>query len=152
MCPSMMVFLKLFLKEVEYRKNTRITRNLKNAGFYSMKTFEDYSFDNIKFPDGLSAESIKNCSFIDEKENLILYGNVGCGKTHMATAIGVEAINKGKRVKFFRTAALVNRPADSKKEGELEKFLKELSKVDLLICDEWGYVPLDPAFPRKCNE
>ena len=135
--------LKLFLKEVEYRKRTRITRNLKNAGFYSMKTFKGYSFDNIKFPDGLNAESIKNCSFIDEKENLILYGNVGCGKTHMATAIGVEAINKGKRVKFYRTAALVNRLADSKKEGELEKFLKGLSKVDLLICDEWGYVPLD---------
>lgn len=74
---------------------------------------------------------------------LILYGPVGTGKTHLATAIGVEACQRGKRVKFFRTAALVNRLTDAKAEGELKRFFKQLTKCDLLICDEWGYIPFE---------
>ncbi len=135
--------MKLFQKEVEYRRSTRIARNLKGAGFYSMKTFEDYDFSAAKLPAGIDRDDVKNCSFTDEKKNLILYGNVGTGKTHMAIAIGVESCRQGKKVKFFRTAALVNKLADLKKTGSLQKFLQELSKTDLLICDEWGYVPLD---------
>ena len=86
---------------------------------------------------------IKNAFFIEKKENLILYGPVGTGKTHMATAVGVAACNRGKKVKFYRTAALVNELIDAKTKGNLSKFLKQLEKADLLICDEWGYVPLD---------
>jgi DNA replication protein DnaC len=68
---------------------------------------------------------------------------LGTGKTHLATAIGVEACKKGYNVKFFRTSALVNRLVEARKGGELSGFLKQLSKADLLMCDEWGYVPLD---------
>jgi len=68
---------------------------------------------------------------------------VGTGKTHLATAIGVEACRKGYNVKFFRTAALVNRLVEARKGGELSGLLKQLTKADLLICDEWGYVPVD---------
>ena len=68
---------------------------------------------------------------------------MGTGKTHLATAIGIEACSRGKKVRFFRTTALVNQLNDAQKIGELSKFLKQLSKADLLICDEWGYVPLD---------
>ena len=82
-------------------------------------------------------------AFLARKENLILYGPVGTGKTHMATAIGVEACNQGKKVKFYRTAALVNDLNDAQTAGNLGKMLKQLSKLDLLICDEWGYIPLD---------
>ena len=74
---------------------------------------------------------------------MIFYGNVGTGKTHLATAIGVKACSKGKVVRFFRTAALVNQLSNAQKKGELGQLLERLSKVDLLICDEWGYVPLD---------
>ena len=63
--------------------------------------------------------------------------------THLATAIGVEACRKGYNVKFFRTAALVNRLVEARKGGELSGLLKQLTKADLLICDEWGYVPVD---------
>ena len=66
---------------------------------------------------------------------------MGTGKTHLSTAIGLEACNRGKRVRFFRTAALVNQLRDAQKNGELNRFMKQLYKTDLLICDEWGYVP-----------
>ncbi|WP_281273686.1 ATP-binding protein [Biomaibacter acetigenes] len=68
--------------------------------------------------------------FLEEKENLILYGNVGIGKTHLAIAIGVEACKKGYNVKFFRTAALVNRLVEARKGGELSGVLKWPSKLD----------------------
>jgi DNA replication protein DnaC len=135
--------LKLLKLEVEHREISRKNRLLKNAGFYTLKTFEGYIFDEIKFPQELTLKDLKDCKFVEEKKNLIFYGNVGTGKTHLATAIGVEACKKGYNVKFFRTAALVNRLVEARKGGELSGFLKQLSKADLLMCDEWGYVPLD---------
>ena len=65
------------------------------------------------------------------------------GKSHMATAIGVEACMQGKKVKFYKTATLVNELIAAKKNGKLLLLQKKLSKVDLLICDEWGYIPFD---------
>ena len=72
-----------------------------------------------------------------------MYGNVGTGKTHLSIALGVEACKKGIEVRFYRTSALVNKLAELKKAGTLSVFLKNLNKADLLIFDEWGYVPLD---------
>jgi DNA replication protein DnaC len=135
--------LELLNREIEYREETRKVRNLKNAGFYTLKTFDDFVFDNIRFPSGTNPEVLRTCDFIKEKKNLILFGNVGTGKTHMATAFGVEACRQGIKVRFFRTAALVNKLLDAKKGGTLQKFFKQLEKADLIICDEWGYVPLD---------
>jgi DNA replication protein DnaC len=98
---------KILLEEIERRKETKRTRYLNNAGFYSVKTFENYRFDEIKMPSVLAPKDLETGEFIDRKENLVLYGNVGAGKTHMATAIGVAACKAGKEVKFFRTAALL---------------------------------------------
>ena len=135
--------LKLLKLEVEHREASRKARLLRNANFYTIKTFDGYMFDEIKFSQGLTPGDLKDCKFIEERKNLIFYGNVGTGKTHLATAIGVEACRKGYNVKFFRTAALVNRLVEARKGGELSGLLKQLTKADLLICDEWGYVPVD---------
>jgi DNA replication protein DnaC len=72
-----------------------------------------------------------------------MYGNVGTGKTFLSIALGVEACKKGIETKFFRTAALVNKLSKTKKSGTLSAFLKKIIKAELIICDEWGYVPLD---------
>jgi DNA replication protein DnaC len=134
---------KILLEEIERRKETKRTRYLNNAGFYSVKTFENYRFDEIKMPSVLAPKDLETGEFIDRKENLVLYGNVGAGKTHMATAIGVAACKAGKEVKFFRTAALVNQLTEQKVKGNLTRTLKLINKADLLVLDEWGYVPLE---------
>ncbi|GHU35217.1 hypothetical protein FACS1894105_03460 [Clostridia bacterium] len=72
-----------------------------------------------------------------------MYGNVGAGKTHFAIATGIVACNAGFRTGFWRTASLVNALNEAKREGRLSKFMKQFYKLDLLICDEWGYVPID---------
>lgn len=135
--------LRLLEMEFAQREITRKKRLLKSAGFDVLKTFQDYSFDYIEIPKSITLETLKTSGFIPNKENLILYGTVGTGKTHLATAIGVEACNQGKTVKFFRTAALVNQLSEAKTSGTLGKLMRQIQKCDLLICDEWGYVPFE---------
>jgi len=135
--------MKILQIALDNRETSRKNRLVKQAGFYAMKTFEDFSFEEIRLPQDLSPEELKKASFVDEKKNLILYGNVGTGKTHLAQAIGLEACKQNKVVRFFRTAALVNRLSEAQKKSELNAFMKTLMKADLVICDEWGYVPLD---------
>ena len=135
--------MKILQIALDNRETSRKNRLVKQAGFYAMKTFEDFSFEEIRLPQDLSPEELKKASFVDEKKNLILYGNVGTGKTHLAQAIGLEACKQNKVVRFFRTAALVNRLSEAQKKSELNAFMKTLMKADLIICDEWGYVPLD---------
>jgi len=137
-------FLAQLLKmEIDHRELVRKNRNLKSAGFDVIKTFENYEFGNIQIPNAISIEELKAGAFVDNHENLILYGPVGTGKSHMATAIGVEACSRGKKVKFYRTATLVNLLSEVKAKGELQRFMKQLRNTELLICDEWGYVPFE---------
>jgi DNA replication protein DnaC len=134
---------KLLDMEVKAREANRKKLLLKKACFDVIKTFDNYSFNDIEIPKSISIMDLKMASFIQRKENLILYGPVGTGKTHLATAIGVEACKLNKKVQFFRTAALVNQLLDAKANGGLKKFLTRLAKLDLLICDEWGYIPFE---------
>ena len=135
--------LKLLKSELEHRERTRKDKLLKSAGFYSIKAFEDFRFDEVTLPGAVSPEYLKNCEFLKTKTNIVMYGNVGTGKTFLSTALGVEACKKGVETKFFRTAALVNKLSEAKKSGTLSAFLKKITKAELIICDEWGYVPLD---------
>ena len=137
--------LEILKLEVEYREKLKIERLIKTAGFYNRKGFCDFCFDEIKLPSDVTPGYLKEGRFIEEVKNLILYGNVGTGKTHLATAIGIEACNRGLKVGFYRTANLVNQLSDAKKAGTLSKLFGNLRKLDLLICDEWGYVPMDRA-------
>lgn len=135
--------LELLQSELEHRENARKDKLLKNAGFYSLKSFENFKFDEVTLPAAVTPEYLKNCEFLNTKTNLVMYGNVGTGKTFLSIALGVEACKKGIKTKFFRTAALVNKLSEAKKSGTLIAFMKQIAKADLVICDEWGYVPLD---------
>jgi DNA replication protein DnaC len=112
--------LQLLKMELANRELTRKNRCLRQAGFDVMKTFQGYTFDQVAIPAGITLDEIKNADLIEKKENLILYGPVGTGKTHMATAIGVAACNRGKKVKFYHTAALVNDLIDAKTKDKVQ--------------------------------
>ena len=135
--------LKVLVAELEYRSSKRKALRVKQAGFDVIKTFENYDFEKIVIPNSITIDGIRNLDFMKRKENLILYGRNGTGKTHMATALGVAACMDGKRVLFSKTASLVNELTDAKSTGSLAKLLRKLKKLDLLICDEWGYIPFD---------
>jgi len=134
---------KLLSAELKNREINRTSKLINSAGFYNIKTFDDFRFDEVTLPAGLTQEELKSLSFIEEKKNIIMYGRTGTGKTMLSTALGVLACQKGYSVKFYRTAALVNQLSESKKSGTLGVMIKKLNKASTLILDEWGYVPYD---------
>lgn len=135
--------LQLLQAELEHREAARVDKLLKHAGFYSLKAFADFRFDEVTLPAGVTPESLKNLEFLQNNTNLVMYGNVGTGKTFLSIALGVEACKQGIETRFYRTAALVNRLSEAKKSGTLSALMKQIMKAELIICDEWGYVPLD---------
>ena len=133
-------FLLILLERLyEDREERTNLRNLKAAGFEVLKSLEGYSYSEVMFPDKLEKEELESLAFIENRENLILYGGVGTGKTHLATALGVKAISQGKRVIFHRVQTLINLMED---EAQRQRIIKKIEKADLIILDEWGYLPL----------
>jgi DNA replication protein DnaC len=134
---------KLLSAELKNREQVRISKLINTAGFYSIKTFDSFRFDEVNLPSELTKESLKSLDFVKDKKNIIMYGRTGTGKTMLSTALGVEACRNGIPVKFYRTASLVNQLSEAKKAGTLGLLLKKLNKISVIILDEFGYVPYD---------
>lgn len=135
-------FLLKLLRELHKdREEKRRLRNLKNAEFLVIKSLDAYDYSQIQFPDALNIYELESLSFLERKENLIFYGAVGTGKTHLSVALGVKAINQGKKVVFYRVHDLINQ-LESNDEKQVSRVHKKIQVSDLLIIDEWGYLPL----------
>lgn len=133
------------LLEIEIRERdvNRINRMVKTAGFRVIKTLDDFIWTpNVKLPQGLTREDLENFAFIEKKENLIMLGMVGTGKTHLATAIAMSACQAGKKARFFTAASLGNILLEKNQKGTLNSFLATLKGVELIVIDEIGFVPL----------
>lgn len=133
---------ELFSAELAARKDNRARRNLKRAGFPQVKTLDTFEWEHLKLPTKTTPEHVTDLVFMQRSENLILMGEVGTGKTHLATALGLKACMEGHDVRFFRTAELANRLLEHHGTGSLNRFTKGLARCDLLILDELGFVPL----------
>lgn len=142
--PKQVEFLaSALLREVRRREENRRDRLVKRARFPVYKTFDGYEYRCVKMPPALSRQELEDASFVEAKHNLVLYGPVGIGKTHMAIAAGISACMKGWKVRFYTVTELVLKLAEARKNGTLERLRNELNGLDLLILDEWGYVPVD---------
>lgn len=135
--------LELFDFELAYRDENRRHRLKKRACFPTIKSFDDYDWSCAKLPGTITKADIEECSFISKRENLICYGPVGLGKTHLAIAIGNRACELGCRIRFITAAELVLKLKSAKETGTLDKLLNDYASNDATILDEWGYVPVD---------
>lgn len=134
--------LKLFEHEVQHRDERKINLLLKQATLPKIPE-KPFDWKDIQLAPGITREYILEGKFIEKQENLIFYGGVGTGKTFLSTLISLNTIKEqGKRVKFFTAAAIVNALLEANEKGTLGKFLKQIEKLDLLILDELGYIPL----------
>ena len=146
--PKQEDFLAYVLEqEIHKREQNRRARQLSRACFPVLKSLEGYEYGAIRFPPSLTRDELLSCHFIGEKKNLILYGPVGIGKTHLAVALGVRACEMGMNVRFYTVTELVLKLGDAHRTGTLERLIRDLIKLDLLILDEWGYVPVDKEVP-----
>jgi DNA replication protein DnaC len=127
--------------ELRGREMSRIQRLMKKARFPQVKTLDSYDFRAVTFPVHCNQEYLTDLAFLERKENVMMLGKVGTGKTHLATALGVEACRRGQEVRFFRVHDLVAILQEKYRTGTLNRFLRELQKTDLLILDEMGFVP-----------
>ena len=133
----------LLTLELQERETNRINRMVKTAGFRVMKTLDDFVWNSaIELPGGLTQEYMTDLHFLAPKENLIFMGSVGTGKTHLATAIALKACQEGRRVRFFTAAELANILLEKNTKGTLNNYLGTLKKVELVVIDEIGFVPL----------
>ena len=133
----------LLTLELHEREVNRINRMVKTAGFHVIKTLDDFVWKpEIELPSGLTREYMEELDFIRANENLIFMGAVGTGKTHLATAIALKACQEGHKVRFFTAASLANILLERNTKGTLNNFLNTLKKVELIVIDEIGFVPL----------
>ena len=112
--------MELLNEELTLRNENRRKRLIKRAVFPTYKSFEGYSYQNVKFPPAFCREELESLVFVPDKKNLVLYGPVGVGKTHMAVATGVKACNLGYKTKFYTVTELVLKLAEARKNGTLE--------------------------------
>jgi DNA replication protein DnaC len=89
-------------------------------------------------------QQLASAAFMETAHNLILVGGTGTGKTHLATALGVAAIHRGKRVRFYNAVDLVNQLEREKQQGKAGNMARQLVQTDAVILDELGYLPLEP--------
>lgn len=129
--------------ELSWREESKRRRLLKRARFPVPKTFEGYDWDRIRLPPEMGRESIESCSFVRDRQNLVLYGGVGNGKTHMAIACGTAACELGLSVMFTTVSDLVLRLSAAEADGSVERVFREVERADLVILDELGYLPID---------
>lgn len=142
--PKQIEYLKdALLRELARREENKKARLIKRAHFPVYKAFDGYSYKQVQLPPALTKEELENVSFINQKQNLVLYGPVGVGKTHMAIAAGIKACMLGYKTRFYTVTELVLKLSEARKNGTLERLRNDLNNQDLLILDEWGYVPVD---------
>lgn len=135
--------LNLLTNEIEYRLTKRKSKYLNTAGFPRRYAVDEFRTDEIDFPDGVNLESLLNLDFYHTGKNIIMYGGTGTGKTMLSILIGISACNQEIPVKFYRTAGLINLFSESQSKGNLSAIKRKLNSAQILILDEFGYVPYD---------
>lgn len=144
--PSYLDFLAyLAQKEVEGREYTQRQRRLKAARFPAWRTLDSFDFT---FQTSVSQQTIRDLStlsFVESRENLILLGPPGVGKSHIAIALGIEAVSAGYNTLFITMDELANRMYASLADGSLSQYIRTLLRNDLIILDEVGYLTLGKA-------
>src|SRR5436309_10204594 len=138
------VQLLLSLTELELaaRAANAVGTRIKNADFPVAKDFDTFDFTAMP---GLSKPKVLElgrCEWIEQKYNCCLVGSHGTGKTHISIGLGLAACRAGLRVRFFTAAELVTRLETEQKQYTLDRFLTQLDRAHLLICDELGYVTM----------
>lgn len=137
--------LRLTERELIEREQRAAQRRIKAAQFPVVKTLDTFQFDQQPSINRPLVVELMRGEYLEKQENILLMGNPGTGKTHLATALGHAACTEGKRVRFFSVTALVTQLLEAREERQLERFLKRLEKQQLLILDEFGYVPFSKA-------
>ena len=127
--------LQLCELELIDRERRAAERRLKAAKFPTHKTLETFDFKSQPSINKVLVTQLMRGEYIDKRENILLVGNSGTGKTHLTIALGIAACGQGKRVRFFQVTELITQLMEAREDRDLSRLKKQLAKLDLLILD-----------------
>lgn len=143
---SHMQYLRLLCeREILGREERSAERRLKAARFPVLKTVEAFDFRRQAEVSAAQIKELLNGDFAGRKENVVFLGESGTGKTHLATALGFALCGQGKKVRFWNATSLVTALLEARETRSLQKLQMQISRLDLLILDEVGYIPFSKA-------
>jgi len=137
--------LALAEQEVAQRERNRITRRIKAARFPVLKELADFDFSCLPSPTKQQVLELARGQYIQKAEPILMVGNPGLGKTHVAISLALAACRQGAKVRFYNAAGLVNELILAQDEHRLPKFLATALRHQLIVLDELGFIPLSPA-------
>ncbi len=132
--------LELMLRECEVRYNSRISRLLMESKLPLEKNLDNFDLKRLPPKIHHQVKALLDGTFLDRKENILVFGNPGSGKTHLMCAIALELVHKNRRVFYTTCSILVQELLIAKRNLELQKILKKFSRFDALVIDDFGYV------------
>ena len=142
--PKQVEYLAGYLEaERDSRDASRRAQLLRRCGLPAPKTFDGYDWSAVSWPDGLGREDLLSLSFLERREDLVLMGDVGTGRTHMASALCQLACDRRLEARFFTASSLVMRLRRARDEGRLDREMSQIGRAALLVIDELGFLPLD---------
>jgi len=139
-CDYVSFLLRLVEREALDREKRSAERRVKNARFPVIKTLDTFDFQAQPSIEAKRVRELMVGEYMDRHENVLLVGNSGTGKTHLASALGFAACMQGHKVRFFTVKALVNHLTEMTEQRQLERTLRQLERQDTIL-DELGYVP-----------
>ena len=134
------ILLELLQIESANRESNRIQRFIKQSKIPMDKNMDVFDLKRLPLKVSRQVKALMDASFLDRKENVLLFGKPGAGKTHLLCALGISLLYSGKKVYFTSTSFLVQELLKAKIDLKLESYLKKLSKFEALIIDDLGYV------------
>jgi len=133
--------LALAEQEVAQRERNRVARLIKAARFPLLKELADFDFSCLTDPPKQRVLDLARGEYIQKAEPIIMVGNPGLGKTHLAIGLALTACRQGHKVRFYNAAALVNELSQAQEEQRLSRFLATALKHHLIVLDELGFIP-----------
>ncbi|MDO8754423.1 MAG: IS21-like element helper ATPase IstB [Anaerolineales bacterium] len=133
--------LALAEQEVNQRQLNMLQQRLKNAHFPVIKELADFDFSCLPMLNKAQILDLARGEYIQQKQGLILIGNPGLGKTHLALGLASAACREDRRVRFWTAAGLVNELIQAQDEHRLHRFIASALKLDLVVLDELGFIP-----------
>lgn len=131
---------ELMSREVEQRQLNQQVRRMRAARFPLKKSLDDFDFKNLPHVEEAVVWQLATGEFIDRHENIIMIGNPGTGKTHLAIGLGIRLCKQKYKVLFYTAANLITELVEARDDHRLSRLEQKLEKVDLLIVDELSYL------------
>jgi DNA replication protein DnaC len=137
--------VQLLELEVHGRRDATAARRIREARFPDVKTLDQIDWEALQGISRPKVLELASCDYLERGDDVVIAGPIGTGKTMLAIALGVEAARRRKRVVFARAADLVRELLEARDQRELGRLQQRYRRVDLLVCDELGFVPFDRA-------